>query len=305
MSDIGATEQRLDRRRRPVPESGTDASGRSGPTREARERAASRWRFVALSIIAVVWLFPLVWMGLTALSPPGSTAGGGLPDLSTLGPQTLQQAWADFPLRSWAVNSLAIAVVAVILTVVIDVLAGYVLAKRRFPGRAVVLLAIVATLMIPVQVLLIPQFELVAELGWINSYWAVIIPRSAEAFGIFLARQYLLAIPDELLEAAALDGAGQWRILRSVVLPLARPLIAVLVVLTFMYRWNEFAWPLVALRDPELYTLPVGLAFLQGQYATDYPSLMAGALVSMLPILALFVIAQRYFVAGLARSGLR
>ncbi|WP_237767556.1 MULTISPECIES: carbohydrate ABC transporter permease [unclassified Serinicoccus] len=108
-----------------------------------------------------------------------------------------------------------------------------------------------------------------------------------------------------MLEAARLDGANQWQVFTRVILPLARPLVAVLVVMTFMYRWNEFAWPLVALRDPELYTLPVGLAFLQGQYATDYPTLMAGALLSMLPILALFVVAQRFFVAGLARSGLR
>lgn len=277
----------------------------TGRSRVDSARRAKRWRLLALSIIALIWLFPIVWITLTALSPPGSLSGGGLPDLATLGLTTLREALATYPLTTWAVNSIAIAVVAVVLTVVVDILAGYVLAKRRFPGRAVVLMAIIATLMIPVQVLLIPQFELVAELGWVNSYWAVIIPRSAEAFGIFLARQYLLAIPDELLEAAALDGAGQWRILTRVVLPLARPLIAVLVVLTFMYRWNEFAWPLVALRDPELYTLPVGLAFLQGQYATDYPTLMSGALVSMLPILALFVVAQRYFVSGLARSGLR
>jgi len=271
----------------------------------AAARRAARLRFLALVIVAVVWLFPLMWILLTALSPSGSTASGGLPELSTLGFDTIQGALSTYPIGTWALNSTAIAVVAVVLTVFVDLLAGYVLAKRRFPGRAVVLLAIIATLMIPVQVLLLPQFELVAQLGWVNSYWAVIIPRSAEAFGIFLARQYMLAIPDELLEAAALDGAGQWKVFTSVVLPMARPLIAVLIVMTFMYRWNEFAWPLVALRDPELYTLPVGLAFLQGQFATDYPTLMAGALLSMLPILALFVVAQRFFVAGLARSGLK
>ena len=272
---------------------------------ERRERTGRRWRFAALLLISLVWLFPLVWMTLTALSPPGSLVGGGLPRLGDLGLTTVREAVATYPVTTWAVNSLAIAVVAVVLTVVVDLLAGYVLAKRRFPGRAVVLMAIVGTLMIPVQVLLIPQFELVAQLGWVNSYWAVIVPRSAEAFGIFLARQYLMSIPDELLEAARLDGANQWQVFTRVILPLARPLVAVLVVMTFMYRWNEFAWPLVALRDPDLYTLPVGLAFLQGQYATDYPTLMAGALLSMLPILLLFVVAQRFFVAGLARSGLK
>lgn len=270
----------------------------------ARRRAA-RWRFAALVVIALIWLFPLVWMAVTALSPAGSVSGGALPSLDDLGLTTIQDALETYPISTWAINSAAIAVVAVVLTFFVDLLAGYVLAKRRFPGRAVVLMAIIATLMIPIQVLLLPQFELVAQLGWVNSYWAVIVPRAAEAFGIFLARQYMLAIPDELLEAAALDGAGQWQIFARVVLPLSRPLIAVLVVMTFMYRRNEFAWPLVALRDPELYTLPVGLAFLQGQYATGYPTLMAGALLSMLPILALFAVAQRYFVAGLARTGLK
>lgn len=289
----------------PPPGQTETTSTRPALTRSQRDQRAARLRFVALLIVALVWLFPLVWILITALSPAGSVTGGGLPAFNTLSLDTIRAALDEYPIATWALNSAAIAVVAVVLTVFVDLLAGYVLAKRKFPGRAVVLLAIIATLMIPVQVLLIPQFELVAQLGWVNSYWAVIIPRSAEAFGIFLARQYMLAIPDELLEAAALDGANQWKIFTRIVLPQARPLIAVLIVMTFMYRWNEFAWPLVALRDPDLYTLPVGLAFLQGQFATDYPTLMAGALLSMLPILALFIVAQRYFVAGLARSGLK
>lgn len=279
--------------------------GCRGGQRQREERRLTRLRVAALVVLGVVWVSPLVWMAVTALSSRADVAAGGLPSLARLTTQTLTATLADFPVSRWAVNSAAIAVVAVVLTVVVDLLAGYVLAKHRFRGRAFVLLLVVATLMVPVQVLLLPQFELVASLGWVNSYWAVIVPRSAEAFGVFLARQYLLAIPDELLEAAALDGAGQWRTFVSVVLPLAKPLVGVLVVLTFMYRWNEFAWPLVALRDPDLYTLPVGLAFLQGQYGTDYPTLMGAALLSVLPVLALFVVAQRWFVAGLARSGLK
>jgi len=277
---------------------------RTGP-RQREERLLTKLRVAALLVLGAVWVFPLAWMAMTALSTRADVAAGGLPSLARLSTETLTATLAQFPLSTWAVNSAAIAVVAVALTVVVDLLAGYVLAKHRFRGRAFVLLVVVATLMVPVQVLLLPQFELVASLGWVNSYWAVIVPRSAEAFGVFLARQYLLAIPDELLEAAALDGAGQVRTFVSVVLPLAKPLIGVLVVLTFMYRWNEFAWPLVALRDPDLYTLPVGLAFLQGQYGTDYPTLMGAALLSVLPVLVLFVVAQRWFVAGLARSGLK
>ncbi|MEZ0166102.1 carbohydrate ABC transporter permease [Kineococcus sp. LSe6-4] len=279
----------------------------AGTARGPRARRGSRRaRVVVLLVLSLVWLFPLYWMLVTAVSPRDDLASGRVGLLpTTLDPGGFSRALTQFPVLQWAQNSLAIAVVAVVITVAVDVTAGYVLAKHRFPGRAVVFFLIIATLMIPIQVLLIPQFDLVNSLGWINSYWAVIVPRSAEAFGVFLARQYFLSLPDELLEAAQLDGAGQLRTLWSVVLPLSRPLVAVLVVMTFMYRWNEFAWPLVALRDPALYTLPVGLSFLQSQYTTDYPALMAGALVSVLPVLVLFGIAQRQFVAGIARSGLK
>ena len=279
---------------------------RQDTPRGRRRRRGTAARIAVVLLATAVWMFPLYWMLVTSLSTRAdviSSRIGIIPTRATL--DGFRTALTDFPVLTWLTNSAWIAVIAVILTVAVDVLAGFVLAKHRFPGRSVIFLLIVATLMIPIQVLLIPQFELVTRLGLINSYWAVIIPRSAEAFGVFLARQYFLALPDELLEASSLDGAGQLRTLWSVVLPLSRPLVAVLVVITFMYRWNEFAWPLVALRDPALYTLPVGLAFLQGQYSTDYPTLMAGALLSILPVLALFAVAQRQFVAGLSRSGLK
>ncbi|WP_432495870.1 carbohydrate ABC transporter permease [Kineococcus gypseus] len=276
------------------------------PAARGPRRPRGRARLLVVLVLAAVWVFPLYWMVVTALSSRADLATGRVGLVPTgVDLSAFRRVLVDFPLLQWVSNSAAIAVVAVVLTVVVDVLAGYVLAKHRFPGRSVVFFCIVATLMIPVQTLLVPQFDLVNDLGWINSYWAVIVPRSAEAFGVFLARQYFLSLPDELIEAAQLDGAGQLRTLVSIVLPLARPLVAVLVVMTFVYRWNEFAWPLVALREPALYTLPVGLSFLQSQYSTDYPALMAGALISALPVLVLFGLAQRQFVAGLARSGLR
>lgn len=263
-------------------------------------------RLAAVGLLAVVWLFPLYWMAVTAVSPRERVAAGDaplVPDGISL--DGLRTALGEYPLLAWAGNSLAVAVVAVALSVVLSLLAGYVLAKQTFPGRALVALFVVATLMIPAEVVLIPQFDLIASIGWVNSFWAVIVPRAAEAFGVFLTRQFMLSIPDELLEAARLDGAGELRVLWSVVLPLCRSLVGVLVAVTFMYRWNEFAWPLTALRDPGLYTLPVGLAFLQGQESTDYPTLMAAALLSSLPVLLLFAVAQRSFVTGLARTGLR
>jgi multiple sugar transport system permease protein len=264
------------------------------------------WRALVLLLGALLMLFPLYWMLVTALSDTGSFTSGPLrlwPQDPTL--EAFRRATELLPFDRFYVNSLAIAVVAMLLSVSLNLVAGYVLAKYRFRGRQVVFVLILSTLMIPVQVVMVPQFQLVAGLGWVDSYWSVIIPRAAEAFGIFLCRQFMLGIPDEVLEAARLDGAGHLRVLWSVVLPMSRPLIAVLVILTFMYRWNEFAWPLIVLNDQQLFTVPIGLAFLQTQYGTDYPALMGMALLSTLPILAVFALFQRQFVEGVARSGLK
>jgi len=277
--------------------------------RRTPKRGGAGWisgRKVALVLGAVVMLFPLYWMVVTAFSGQGSLTSGPLrwfPENPTL--DGFRRAFELLPFGSFFVNSLAIALVAMALSVTLNLMAGYVLAKYRFRGRQAVFVVIVSTLMIPVQVVMVPQFQLVAGLGWIDSYWAVIVPRAAEAFGIFLCRQFMLAIPDEILEAARMDGAGHLRVFWSVVLPMCRPLIAVLVILTFMYRWNEFAWPLIVLNDQQLFTVPIGLAFLQGEYGTDYPALMGMALLSTLPVLAVFALFQKQFVEGVARSGLR
>lgn len=159
--------------------------------------------------------------------------------------------------------------------------------------------------MLPVQVIMVPLFRLVVDLGLYGSYWAVILPSSASAFGIFLSRQFILAIPRELIEAARVDGAGNLRIFWSVVLPLCRPLLAVLFFMSLLQTWNDFAWPLIALQDNELFTLPIGLLFLQGQNSADYGATMAFALLTVLPMVLLFLVFQRYFVQGFARSGIR
>lgn len=282
-----------------------DAARRSAPPpREVRPGSVARWLIVAGG--ALLMAFPLYWMMVTAVSTTADLRAGDYGIVPT------QVAWDGFarvfeqlPFARWFLNSVIIAVAAVVLTVSINVVCGYAFAKLRFPGRRVLFVMIVSTLIIPVQVLMVPQFEIVAGLGWVNTYWGVIIPRSAEAFGIFFAYQFFKGIPDELIEAARLDGAGELTIVRRIVLPLSMPLVAVLVIFTFMWRWNEFAWPLIVLKDSASYTLPVGLRFLQGQYTTDYPALMAGSLLSVLPMLVIFVIFQRYFVEGVARSGLK
>ena len=281
------------------------ASARTTPA--PAHRARRHWgRGALLAVVALVLLFPLYWLVATAVAPRGDLQGSELrlwP--SALDLSNFSRPLAALPFDTWYVNSIAIAVVAVLITVVVNLLAGFVLAKLEFRGRNVVFLVLLATLMIPVQVVMIPQFRIVAELGWLNTYWAVIIPRAAEAFGVFLARQFMLSIPDDLIDAARLDGASALRTFRSIILPLSKPLIAVLVIFTFMYRWNELAWPLIVLRDSELYTVPVGLAFLQGQYTTDYSALMSMALLSTVPMVLVFAVFQRYLVEGIATTGLK
>ena len=160
-------------------------------------------------------------------------------------------------------------------------------------------------MMLPVQVIMVALFGLVTGMGLYGSYWAVILPSAASAFGIFLARQFILGIPRDLIEAARLDGAGNWSVFTRIVLPLSKPLIAVLFFMSLLQSWNDFAWPLIALKQNELFTLPIGLLYLQGQFGSDYGGTMAFALLNVAPMVVIFLIFQRYFIQGFARSGIR
>jgi alpha-1,4-digalacturonate transport system permease protein len=159
--------------------------------------------------------------------------------------------------------------------------------------------------MIPIQVIMVPEFFIVSKLGWVNSWWGVLVPRAAEAFGLFMVRQFMVSIPDELIEAARLDGAGEFTIFRKVVLPLSWPVVAVLTIFTFMWRWNDFAWPLVVLQERSSYTVPLGLSLMKGQYYTDWTGMMGMSLLSIVPMLLVFIFFQRYFVQGIASTGLK
>ena len=265
------------------------------------------WSRVAVAVVAVVILmFPMYWMLRVAL---GSTSE--LADLPVaLWPQewvwsNFVEPWKEYPFGRWLANSVIIAVLSVILTVAINLGAGYAFAKLRFPFRNVLFLLIISTLMVPVQVIMIPQFQIVIDLSLLDSNWGVVLPRLAEAFGLFMARQFFLSIPDELIEAARVDGAGHLRIFWTIVLPLSKPLVAALVIFTFMWRWNEFVWPLIVLTDSSAYTLPVGLQFLIAQYSSNFGPLLAMSFLSILPMLVVFAIFQKYFVEGVARTGLK
>lgn len=287
----------------PVAVAGTDAAAEAEPRSPSRSR---RWRFVIAVAGVLILMFPIYWMVRVSLA--GTAELSSLP--VSFWPRSWHlgnyvRPWQQYPFLRWTLNSVVIAVVSVVATVGINLCAGYAFAKLRFPGRNLLFLLIISTLMVPVQVMMVPQFQLVIDLHLLNSLGGVILPRLAEAFGLFMARQFFLSVPDELLEAARCDGAGQLRTFRSVVLPLARPLIAVLVIFTFMWRWNEFLWPLIVLTDSNSYTLPVGLQFLIQQFGNDFGPLLAMSFLSILPMLAVFSVFQRYFVEGIARTGIR
>ncbi|WP_375388084.1 carbohydrate ABC transporter permease [uncultured Amnibacterium sp.] len=289
----------------------TSASAATAAVRPARSRRRLRrradvLRFVLALIVCAVFAFPFYWMVVVAFSPKDelfSTVFQLWPSRLTL--DSFTGVFQKFDVLTWFGNSVVITVFVTVLGVIVNLLAGYAFAKLRFLGKNALFFAALATLVLPVQVTMVAQFRLVADLGLYGTYWAVILPSAATATGVFLARQFILGIPDELLEAAKLDGAGSLRIFRSVVLPLCRPLIAVLVVLIAMATWNDFAWPLIALKQDILYTLPIGLLYLQGQTTPDFTQIMALSLISVVPMIVLFLATQRYFVQGIARSGIR
>lgn len=273
--------------------------------RRTRSRVALGTRVVVAVVVSVVMAFPLWVMIVTALSGQSvfSSQLDLLPTDITL--DNFARVFSAWPVGQWFSNSVTVTALTTIISVVVSVMAGYGFAKLRFPAKTPLFLLLLSTMMIPTQAILVPQFRLVNALGLVGTFWAVIIPGAAATFGIFLARQFMLAIPTELIEAAKIDGAGPVRIFWSIVLPLSKPLLAVLTLLSLMYQWNDFLWPLIVLRDPSLYTLPIGLQFLQGQYQTDYGALMAMTLITVGPLVVLFLVFQRWFVQGFATSGIR
>ncbi|MCZ8537365.1 carbohydrate ABC transporter permease [Paenisporosarcina quisquiliarum] len=205
----------------------------------------------------------------------------------------------------WFFNSFYIAVVVTFGILLLDAMAGYVLAKKKFPGRNLIFWVIISTMMIPGQVTLVPLFIMVGNLDLMNTHWALILPDLSMVFGVFLMRQFMYSIPDELLEAAKMDGASEWRTFWTVVLPLAKPGLAALGIFTFMNVWNSFLWPIIVLNSSKLYTLPVGLKTLQDANLASFKLLMSGAAVSAIPMIIVFILFQRYFVKGLTLGGVK
>jgi len=205
----------------------------------------------------------------------------------------------------WFFNSAYIAIVVTLGILIIDTMAGYVLAKKKFPGRNLIFWLIVGTMMIPGQITLVPMFMMVQNFNLMDTHWALILPDLAMVFGVFLMRQYMLSIPNELIDAAKIDGASEWKTFWTVVVPLAKPALATLGIFTFMNVWNSFLWPIIVLNDADLYTLPVGLKTLQDQNLAIFKLLMSGAAVAAIPMILVFIMFQRYFIKGLTLGGVK
>jgi multiple sugar transport system permease protein len=276
------------------------------PRLATRPGPAARVLLHAVVIVgAAIMFFPFLWTIITSITP-----GAGLtvaPALIPTDPSlaAYQQLFAERPFARVVLNSLGIATVTTLVQLFTSATAAYAFSRLPFRGRGVVFAVYLATMMIPLQVLIVPLFVELRTFGLINTYLGALLPTFASAFGIFLLRQAVNQVPRELDEAATLDGAGHFRIFFSVILPNIRPALATLTVFAFMGSWNSFLWPLVVLRSPELHTLPVALAALQGQYVTQWDIVMAGSVVSVLPMLALYVFAQKYVIQGVASSGLK
>jgi multiple sugar transport system permease protein len=269
---------------------------------------ASAWYVMLVGFAAIV-IVPLLWMLLTSLKtnveatriPPTFVPE----EWSTGAYRTLAEGTSETPVLRWFLNSMVAATGQTVLVLVVASTAAYALARLEFRGRGLLFGIIVGTLLVPSFTLLIPNFLVVDQLGWLDSPWALIVPGAASAFGVFFLRQFFLSLPPELEEAATLEGAKHLQIFLRIVLPLARPALATLAVLTFLSNWNEFIWPIYVLFSPDQFTLPPGLSILQGAYTIDYPVIMAGAVLASVPVLVLFVIAQRYVIEGVSRSGLK
>ena len=261
--------------------------------------------YTAVILGALIMVFPFLWTVVTSLSPGASLTSTPqlIPDNPSLSPYA--ELFTRVPFGRVIVNSLLIAVVSTLLQLVTSSTAAYVFARMPFRGRGAVFALYLATMMIPFQVLIVPLFVEMKTLGLINTYAGVILPTIASAFGVFLLRQAISTVPYDLDQAATIDGAGHFRIFFQIVLPLVRPALATLAVFGFLNTWNSFLWPLIILRDPLMQTLPVALTSLQGQYATQWDVLMAGSVISILPMFALYVFAQKYIVQGVAGTGLK
>ena len=222
-----------------------------------------------------------------------------------LATENYTQSFTRFNFAVYLRNSVVVTVVATVITLVINSMAAFALSKYRFRGRNLIFLIIISTLMIPISVILVPVYLVINQVGWVNNLWGVIIPGAATPTGVFLLRQYMLTIPDELLDSGRIDGASEWRLYWQIVLPLSAPALAVLAIFSVMWRWNDFLWPLIVLTRSEFFTLQVGLNAFQGELQVQWHFVLAMTVLTLLPITLVFSLLQRFITTGIASTGVK
>lgn len=282
------------------------------PPPRPRRRTGSVWSagFVIINIVLIagvlIEVLPYLYMAFGAFKQNDEIFGEPI----TLFPQVwtgenMRELVEGFPLLRWALNTAVVAIVGTVLAVLLASLAGFAFAKHDFRFKKSLLTIMLVTILLPSQVLLVPQFQIMRAFDWFNTYEGLIIPRAVTAFGIILMRQYILAIPNELLDAARVDGATEFGIWWRIIVPLVRPGVAVLGILTFLGLWNDFFWPLIITTDPNMFVINLGISSLIGPYDFRYGMLLSGALLASLPVIVAFLFFQRQFVSGLTRGALK
>jgi len=267
------------------------------------------WLFYGLlGLLTLIFIAPLLYMASTSFKTPEdaiSTVPQWFPAHPSLQAYSRVLTDPSTPVGRWFLNSAISATANSLLAVSTATLAGYALARIPFKGRNALFVLIVATLFLPPVVLLVPNYLTLNYLGWLDTLLAVIVPGAAGAFGVFFMRQFFMGLPKELEESASLDGASRWKTFYKILLPLARPAIATLVLLTFLTNWNDFLWPIYTLFSPDKQTLPAGLSTLQSANSVRYDLLMAGAMISAVPVLIIYAFTQRFIVEGIASAGMK
>jgi multiple sugar transport system permease protein/arabinosaccharide transport system permease protein len=281
-------------------------ASRAAPSKKARFTVGVVLINAVLLLLVVLTIVPFLYMMFSAFKPNTEIFGTPItffPQNPTF--ENVQSLLANFPFARWALNTVVVAVVGSLLSVLLSSLAGFAFAKYEFRYKNVLFMLMLATLLIPNQVLLVPQFQVVRTLGWFNTYEGLIIPRAVGAFGIFLMRQYTVSLPSELLDAARIDGATEFGIWWRIVLPLVRPGLAVLGILSFTGLWNDFFWPLIITTDPSMFVVNLGISSLVGPYDYQYGILLSGTLLACLPVIIIFLFFQRQFIAGFTEGAFK
>ncbi|SFP77309.1 multiple sugar transport system permease protein [Geodermatophilus dictyosporus] len=293
-----------------APAAGADRSG-AGRSRRRGEQEQSgklfnRLAATCVTLFALIWLVPFLWALITSLRPNDEIAANPTtPWSNNWNLDAYSYAWNSSPLGWWYVNSFVISTLTVVFTVVVSSMAAFALVNLDFRGKYIVFGLILAGLMVPVEALVLPQFLEFRALGLLGTYWAVVLPSVALPVALFVFHSFMKAIPVALIEAARLDGASWWRIYSGIAMPLSRPAISAVAILTFITSWNAFLWPLLVLTQTKSQTIPVGLSSLVGGSAIQYAETMASAVLGILPLLAVFLVLQRQIAQGVANTGIK